>query len=226
MRKKKNYFDEQKMQIIWAKKIDGTATEKEEQFFASQVDKLINGVLNIQKFDRFEPRDELIQEAWVAILKNWHKFDPNYDPSKLKAKSKIPTLFNYYSLIAKQAMFFYTKRRQKHRNTGHIEFNEGEYHQQFDITREDLKKVFRNICENTPRLRKNSIRTRVLDVLPNYFDDYVELFKHDPHSCHRTFIRYLKTRFNEEHGVIPHGTAVVQIRHLFLNNREKFEELM
>ena len=217
------------MQQIWRKKIDGIATDEEEEYFFRKVDELIYGVLNINKFDRFEPREDLIQEAWVALMKEWDKFNPDYDPEKLKSKSKIPTLFNYYSLVAKQAMFYYTKRRQKHRNTYHDEYIGAavDFVYEYERSYDDLKRLFRQKCEEQPTYHYKTKSGEFLRRLPYYFDEFIDKHKDDPHSSYRLFVRHVRERFIAETGHAASMSSYIRVvRRIFDNNEEQFKDVV
>lgn len=80
-----------------------------------EINKLIQAVIYTHKFQRFMPYEECFSVAQENILKSLDKFDPDYADG---IGSKETRLFNYLSIVAKQSVYFATKR---HSDTKRIE---------------------------------------------------------------------------------------------------------
>ena len=82
-----------------------------------EVSKVVNGIIFTHKFTIWEPYDDLFQEAMEASIKALEKFNPNY----ITGAGKKATSFNYFSLVAKRCLKFYTIRNRKFRENSQIE---------------------------------------------------------------------------------------------------------
>jgi len=92
-----------------------------------RVKDIVIGIIFTHEFTAFEPFDDLLQEAMLASLVALDRFDP-----------KKGTAFNYFSLVAKKALTYYTLKNRKNRNHFPIEdftpfLNEKKTVSDFDI---------------------------------------------------------------------------------------------
>lgn len=71
---------------------------------------VVNGIIFRHKFTAFDNYDDLMQEAMLASVVALDRFDPNKG-----------TAFNYFSLVAKKALTYYTLKNKKNRNNHSID---------------------------------------------------------------------------------------------------------
>lgn len=119
-KEKKNYFDEKSFQELLARfkesavyDIEGKVVSKDrriEEKLCKEIVKVVNAVIYVHNFNRWEPFEDLQQHAMIACFTNFLKF--NTDKG---------TAFNYFSLITKKSCLNYTTRKQKHRGHQDIE---------------------------------------------------------------------------------------------------------
>jgi len=74
------------------------------------VQDIVNGIIFTHKFIAFEPYDDLLQEAMLACIIALERFDPDKG-----------TAFNYFSLVAKKSLTYYTLKNRKNRNNHSID---------------------------------------------------------------------------------------------------------
>lgn len=70
-----------------------------------KVQKIVNGIIFTHKFTAFEHYDDLMQEAMLACIVALERFDPDKG-----------TAFNYFSLVAKKSLTYFTLKNKKNRN--------------------------------------------------------------------------------------------------------------
>lgn len=92
------------------------------------VKNIVNGIIFTHRFTAFEPYDDLAQEAMVACIVALERFDPEKG-----------TAFNYFSLVAKKALTYYTLKNRKNRNNKPIEDFEFYLHHQESLTDLDIE---------------------------------------------------------------------------------------
>lgn len=79
--------------------------------------KIVNGIIFKHKFTVWDSYDDLYQEALVAIMGALEKFNPNF----ITSKGIRATVFNYFSLTAKNSLKFFTMRNKKNRDNSDID---------------------------------------------------------------------------------------------------------
>jgi len=83
---------------------------------------IVNGIIFTHRFIAFEPYDDLVQEAMIACIVALERFDPEKG-----------TAFNYFSLVAKKALTYYTLKNRKNRNNEPIDDFEFYLHHQENL---------------------------------------------------------------------------------------------
>lgn len=104
--------------LVWNNK--KLLSNSEEKVFWEQVKALVRGVINTHKyyyrFYRYLSYDEMISHG----IESCHIALGKYNPDKILKSGKTPSLFNYLSLTAKQAIYFEFCRNYKtSQNTVH-----------------------------------------------------------------------------------------------------------
>jgi len=79
-----------------------------------EIGKIVNAIINLYRYWRYEERDVLENEGYIACLKAIEKFDPN------KFKSKSSLAFRYFSLVIKKHLAFITCKESKFKNRNNV----------------------------------------------------------------------------------------------------------
>jgi len=113
MKKTKNYYDEEKLQILLKQYQESTIVEEKvvikkdeilENEITLEVLKIVKAIISVYRYYIFESYDDLIQHGIHACYTNFMKYNPEKGSS-----------FNYFSLIARISLLNYTTRKAKHR---------------------------------------------------------------------------------------------------------------
>jgi hypothetical protein len=75
-----------------------------------EIGKIIQAIINLYRYWRYEDRDVLENEGYIACLKAIEKFDPE------RFKSKSSLAFRYFSLVVKKHLAFITCKESKFKN--------------------------------------------------------------------------------------------------------------
>ena len=122
LKKTKNYFNEENFQEMLVEYQGITichpddikhvlTTDRElEKRMLKEIKKIVNAIIMVYSYYRFEDFDDLMQHGMTACHSNFMKFTPSKGTS-----------FNYFSIIAKISLLNYTDRKKKHRNHQNIE---------------------------------------------------------------------------------------------------------
>lgn len=156
-----NYFNEEEIRplVVEYKQIEPSSPRAKEilALLYPSLEKLVRTIIFLYAYNRFEPVDDLLQVGLENCIKSISSFNADY----VNKRGKPTTLFNYFSLTAKRSMFFYTKRRQKHRNVRDLDClvnKPGNY--QFEETTflidqiEYLLPLYQPLITKTPEINK------------------------------------------------------------------------
>lgn len=127
------YFDNKDVQgKIRTYLIEENATTRQvlRDDILSHVKDIINGIIFTHKFTAFEPYDDLLQEASLACLIALERFNPDKG-----------TAFNYFSLVAKKSLTYYTLKNRKNRNNYPIDDFAFYLHNQDELTDLDIESL-------------------------------------------------------------------------------------
>ena len=110
-----------------------------------RVKDIVNGIIFTHEFTAFEPYDDLLQEALLASMVALERFDPEKG-----------TAFNYFSLVAKKSLTYYTLKNKKNRNNPTLEFEGNFLAVKKTITDFDIEILVRQlrIYFQEPKLKK------------------------------------------------------------------------
>lgn len=103
---KKYYFDNKYVEECIAKyKKTGNIKHRDDAIV--EIGKIINAIINLYRYWRYEDRDVLENEGYLACLNSIERFDPE----KFKHKSNLA--FRYFSLVVKKHLAFITTKETK-----------------------------------------------------------------------------------------------------------------
>ncbi len=100
----------------------------------SHVKNIVNGIIFTHKFTAFEPYDDLMQEAMLACIVALERFNPEKG-----------TAFNYFSLVAKKSLTYYTLRNRRNRNNYNIDDFSFYLHNQQELTDLDIETLIEQL---------------------------------------------------------------------------------
>lgn len=134
--------------------------------FFTYADKIILGIINAYRFTRFAERDDLIQEARMAIILSIHK--QQFKPAK-------GTIFNFISVVSSRNLINYTTKLNRNytkKSNADIDIfynNESlTFYQDFDknFLLEDTFAILLEYFQGKPRLIK------LTELLIEYFETH------------------------------------------------------
>lgn len=195
------YFDSKEVEswLLEYRLIEGDCYRKKEleEKIWDKVNLLIQGIIFTHRFQRFMPYEDCFAVAQENILRAFNKYDPDYDKGVGREDTK---LFNYLSIVAKQSIYFATRKYSVTRLVESADIDE-----QFDIAYQqseeesitsniEAERILKYIEDNINiRQHKGSLKKEV--------STYMFKFMHLEYSFDtRTFNRFLvKTDFYKLH---------------------------
>jgi DNA-directed RNA polymerase specialized sigma24 family protein len=162
MPKKKNYFDEEKVQeMIFQYKI--SKDKVLEKDLIKEIQKLVLAIIFAYKYNRFEPVEDMLQHATLACFLNIDRY------SKERG-----TVYNYFSKTAQMCLFNYTTRRKKHRINISDEDGENkeelcEMEDSFDLHISDMENELFNYVDELYTGDNRKDRMKIIALIIEYF---------------------------------------------------------
>jgi len=173
---KKNYFPEEIVaDLVNRYQLVDPQSSEAKQILCEMypyLNQLIRTIIFLYRYDRFETVDDLISEGFEVIIRSMKVFDPNF----VNSKGKKTTTFNYFSLVVKKALFYYTKSRQNHRNNPWIEETTLPLdYQSIDYSQHYIDIIEKNIIKYTPKIFKSNDQILLLDCYIKYLRQFKKM---------------------------------------------------
>jgi len=107
IKKDKNYFNEGEMFILWQRR--HSLSPLEQKYYWEQINAVIKAVIFTHRMYVYGPIEDSVGYAQDALLAALDR----YNPGKILASGKPPSLFNYISLTAYRAIKYGTLKEKK-----------------------------------------------------------------------------------------------------------------
>ena len=135
---------------------DSEVKSKLKEKIMHEVQAIVNGIIFTHKFTAFEHYDDLMQEAMLACIVALERFNPDKG-----------TAFNYFSLVAKKSLTYFTLKNRRNRNNYSLDDLTYFLHQQQELDDFDIETLVNQLRTYYADSKYKKLRS-LNDILENY----------------------------------------------------------
>lgn len=189
---------------------------------SKQLAKIVHGIIWTHRYTRFEPYDDLFSHAMEASWSSVARYNPN-----IEVKNSDRQCFNYFSLVAKRSLLYYTLRKKDSRNTLSLNYFQGDDEYKNNMMEPEVSD---SEFTKSPTYAVEMINTKLRSHFEkNYSGKYLEAF--DFYIDYLKRVKYYNKRdFGREFDKHSFGYSLRSGHYYHFTNsknyRRKFQKLL